>query len=101
MADDTLHISSVLVRAAPDQVPQVTAEIAKIPNSDIPLQDASGKIIVTLETPSESEIVDSLTKLQLIDGVASAALIYHQAESAQSASQPVDPQTSDAPRQET
>lgn len=93
MADDTLHISSALVRAAPDRMAQVIAEIGKIPNSEIALQDASGKIIVTLETHSEAEIVDSLTQLQLLDGVASAALIYHQAESADAAGLPLEHQT--------
>lgn len=92
MANDTLHISSLLIRANPDRMAQVIAEIEKIPNSEIPLQDANGKIIVTLETTSESEIVSSLTDLQLLDGVASAALIYHQTEAAEAAGLPLENQ---------
>ena len=81
MSKDVLHISSLLVRANPEHVQQVLAEIAKLPGSEVPMTDETGKIIVTLETPSESEIVDSLTTLQLIDGVVSASLVYHQADS--------------------
>ncbi|MVO14274.1 chaperone NapD [Parasedimentitalea huanghaiensis] len=81
MPEDVIHISSLLIRADPALMHYVLEEIAKVPNAEVPLSDASGKIIVTLETPSESEIVDSLTNLQLLDGVVSAALIYHQADS--------------------
>jgi nitrate reductase NapD len=91
MPDSTLHISSLLIRANPADLDRVQAEILKLPNSEIPLCDDSGKIIVTLETSSESEIVDSLTTVQLIDGVVSAAMIYHQADSADAADQPLEP----------
>lgn len=92
MPDKTLHISSLLIRANPADLDRVQAEILKLPNSEIPLSDASGKIIVTLETSSESEIVDSLTAVQLIDGVVSAAMIYHQADSTDAADQPLEVQ---------
>lgn len=83
MSEETLHISSLLLRSDPDQMPKVLEEIKKLQGAEIPVADKSGKIIVTLETPSESEIVEAMTTLQLIDGVVSAALIFHQAESAE------------------
>ena len=80
MTDQTLHISSLLLRAEPARMEQVFTAIKAVPGSDVALSDESGKIIVTLETPSERQIVDALNTLQLIDGVVSAALVFHQAD---------------------
>ncbi len=74
------HISSLMVLADPDQLDSVVAEIQKIPVAETPAIDPTGKIIVTLVTPSETEIVNYLNQLNLIDGVASASLVYHQTE---------------------
>jgi nitrate reductase NapD len=81
MPDTEVHISSLLLRADPADMAQVIAAAEAIPYAEVPLSDASGKIIVAMETPSEQEIVDAMTRLQLTDGVVSAALIYHQTDS--------------------
>jgi nitrate reductase NapD len=75
---EPIHISSLLLRAEPEKLGDVLKTINSVPNAEVPLSDESGKIIVTLETPSESAIIDALNQLQLIDGVVSASLVYHQ-----------------------
>ena len=40
----------------------------------------SGKIVVTLETRDEDEIVAAMNALQRMTGVVSVALVYHQTE---------------------
>lgn len=75
-----VHISSLLVSAHPDRAPTVAGKVAKMPIAEIAHLDGSGKIIVTLETADESEIVSALGDIQLIDGVVSAALVYHQTD---------------------
>lgn len=82
------HISSLLVTAQPRLVRQVAGAITSMPVAEIAHTDASGKIIVTLETPDESAIVQALTDIQLLDGVVSAALVYHHAEALAEASTP-------------
>lgn len=74
------HISSLLVTAKPDQIPAVAGNITNMSIAEVAHSDAAGKIIVTLETPDESAIVQALTDIQLLDGVVSAALVYHHAE---------------------
>lgn len=76
------HITSLLVRAAPATVARVAARIAALDGAEVAIADPGGKIVVTLETDSEAEIVDRLTELQLLDGVVSAALVYHHIEPA-------------------
>lgn len=78
---DVTHISSLLLTAEPSRIAAVVAEIETCAAVEVALTDPSGKIIVTLETPSEAEIVGELNRLSLIDGVVSAALVYHQSES--------------------
>ncbi|WP_299844996.1 chaperone NapD [uncultured Roseovarius sp.] len=82
------HISSLLITAKPDLVPQVVNSITDMPIAEVAHSDAVGKIIVTLETPDESAIVQALTDIQLLDGVVSAALVYHHAEALADASAP-------------
>lgn len=79
----TVQISSLLVSARPDTVPAVVQAISDMPIAEVADFGRHGKIIVVLETPDESEIVQALTDIQLIPGVASAALVYHQADTAE------------------
>lgn len=76
----TVHISSLLVTAHPDRLGQVAADITAMDIAEVAHANDAGKIIVTLETPDESAIVQALTDIQLIKGVVSAALVYHLAE---------------------
>ncbi|SLN12648.1 assembly protein for periplasmic nitrate reductase [Roseovarius albus] len=77
---DKTHISSLLVTAKPELIPNVVSDISNMPIAEAAHSDAVGKIIVTLETPDESAIVQALTDIQLLDGVVSAGLVYHHAE---------------------
>ncbi|WP_424984794.1 chaperone NapD [Microbulbifer sp. S227A] len=73
-----LHISSLVVRSHPDRMPDVAAHIARMPHAELSLTDPSGKIVVLMETDSDQAIADGLAHIQLLDGVASAALVFHQ-----------------------
>ncbi|MBT3139699.1 MULTISPECIES: chaperone NapD [Roseobacteraceae] len=72
------HISSLLLRADPNKLATVCRQIESLPGGAVALTDPNGKIIVTLETGCEKEIVDHMNTLSLIDGVVSAALVYHE-----------------------
>ncbi|UWQ53622.1 chaperone NapD [Leisingera caerulea] len=80
---EELHISSLLVRSNPEQMEAVLAEIKSMPRAEIPQTDPSGKIVVLFEADSDRAIGDALAKIQLLDGVASAALVFHQTCDAQ------------------
>ncbi len=76
---ETSHISSLLLRADPNLLKSVQSEIVNLSGASVAVADPSGKIIVTLETDNETEIVEQMNTLSLIDGVVSAALVYHEA----------------------
>ena len=74
------HISSLVVRAHPDRLAAVVRRIAALSVAEVALTDPSGKIVVTLETLNEDEIVAAMNAMQNMGGVVSVALVYHQTE---------------------
>ncbi|NRB19047.1 MAG: chaperone NapD [Rhodobacteraceae bacterium] len=77
---EVIHISSLLLRADPQKLEQILADIAKIELAEVAMTDPSGKIIITLETGNQSQIIEAMTQLQLLDGVVNASLVYHQTD---------------------
>lgn len=75
-----LHIASVLVHAHSAFLKEVKAGILAKDGAEIAHADAAGRLIVTLETASEANIVSTLTDIQLLTGVVSASLVYHQTD---------------------
>jgi periplasmic nitrate reductase NapD len=80
-----LHISSMIVQTRPEHLARVSAEIAALPGVEIHDTAPAGKIVVLLETASESEIADRLTSIHGFDGVITATLVYHQVDAEEDA----------------
>ncbi|MEX0346582.1 MAG: chaperone NapD [Rhizobiaceae bacterium] len=76
--NEQLHISSIVVTADPDRLDIVEPAIEALGIAEIAVRGPGGKLIVTLETGEEQSMVQALTDIQLMPGVASAALVYHQ-----------------------
>jgi periplasmic nitrate reductase NapD len=75
-----IHISSLVVRAIPDRRDEIAARIAALGPAEVALADEYGRLVVTLETDSEDEIVAAMSAMQHLDGVISTALVYHHSE---------------------
>lgn len=73
------HVSSLVVHAYPERQDSVRAALLAMAGVEIPAEGA-GKLVVTLETASEDEIVSRLHEITFLDGVLSAALVYHHHE---------------------
>jgi nitrate reductase NapD len=71
-----LHISSLVVHARADSAEAVAAALADLPGVVVHAHDG-GRIVVTLETAREQDIVDGLAFIQRMDGVLSANLVFH------------------------
>ncbi|MHA7772296.1 chaperone NapD [Roseibium sp. M-1] len=74
------HVASLLIHARLEQRPEVEAGILTLPGAEIAHADDQGRIIVTLETADEAEIVQTLTDIQLLSGVVNASLVFHQTD---------------------
>lgn len=74
------HISSLVVHSRPDRVPWIVESLGAIEGAEIHGGMDTGKLIVTLETETEHQIVERLNTIQLLDGVLSATLVFHHFE---------------------
>ena len=79
---DAVHIASLLVTADPAARAHVTEKIAALAGAEIAISDPSGKIIVSVVTQDEADLVATLNTIQTLPGVASAALVYHHIDDA-------------------
>lgn len=78
---DELHIVSLIVHAMPASSAEVAAFITTLPEARIHGTDANGKLVVTLEAPDSSEILDQIGTIQRARGVINVAMVYQHVES--------------------
>jgi nitrate reductase NapD len=74
-----LHVASLVLHVRPENVSQVLPALADMPGVEVP-GASGGKLIVTLETVSEGDIVTRMNEMSLLPGVLSAALVFHHFE---------------------
>jgi nitrate reductase NapD len=77
-----LHIASLVVRCRPARIAELERAIAALPGAEIAAADASGKLVVTLESESERAIARRLEEIAALPGVLSATLVFHHVEPA-------------------
>lgn len=82
------HIASMLIHARPDQLGKVAAQVETL-GLEIHVTDPGGKLIVTQETHSTGVLGETLTALQLLEGVHAATMVFHHCETLED-----DPDTS-------
>lgn len=78
MKREEFHVSSLVVLAQPSRRHQLAEEIATLEGAEIHAVSEEGKLVVTLEGPSQRPIMAAIDTIQGLPGVLSAALIYHQ-----------------------
>ena len=86
MADE-LHIASVVVQCAPPRLGALTRELASLPGAVVHATSAEGKAVVTLEAASGDAVTAAVARIQGLDGVLSAALVYQCADTLEAMNQ--------------
>ena len=81
MRSDELHIASLVVHSTPARLDSVTAAVAALPGALVHASSGNGKLVVTLEAPGADGMTQSVSAIQHIDGVLSAALVYQCSDS--------------------
>ena len=77
------HISSLVVHSRPDRVQSILESLGSIEGAEVHGGADTGKLIVTLETDTESQVVERINAIQLLDGVLAATLVFHHFEPVQ------------------
>ncbi len=75
-----MNISSLVVHAQTSACALVRAGLAALPGVEIHAESMEGKFVVTIEAETEGETAGLFDRIYLMDGVMSAAMVYHQFE---------------------
>jgi periplasmic nitrate reductase NapD len=76
-----MNISSAIIHARPGDVAVVQAGLAMVPGVEVHGISPEGKMIITIETDDEGSNAATYQRIGQLDGVMSAAMVYHQTES--------------------
>ncbi len=81
-----IHISSLVVHGRPEGLESIETAIGGLMGAEVHGASSLGKLVVTLETVSEGEMLTRIDAINRIEGVLSVALIFHQVDD------PTDPE---------
>jgi nitrate reductase NapD len=70
----------MVVLACPDSLEAVKSGIERLPGTEIHGESENGKLVVVLESHSQTHITDVIEKINNFKHVLSTALVYHQIE---------------------
>ena len=76
-----MNISSAIIHARPGAVSIVQAGLATLEGVEVHAVSPEGKLIVTIETEDDGSNAATYQRIGQLDGVMSAAMVYHQTES--------------------
>lgn len=76
-----MNISSAIVHARPGHAEVVRHALASIAGVEVHAVSDEGKLIVTIERPTDRETADTFAAIGEVDHVMSASMVYHQTES--------------------
>ncbi|WP_127478343.1 chaperone NapD [Sulfurivermis fontis] len=75
-----ISVAGVLVHAAPAHIERVRAQLTQLPGVEVHAVTPEGKMVVTVEESAERMTGETVMRLYDVEGVLSAAMIYHQFE---------------------
>lgn len=75
------NISSVILGVSPADTAAVSSQLQALAGVEVHAVADDGRMIVTIESASDSATVDTFEAIRLMPGVLSASLVYHQYES--------------------
>jgi nitrate reductase NapD len=74
------NLCGVLVQARPSRVTTLHRELNALPGVEVHQCAPSGHLVITVEDTVQCRAADTLSAIHVIDGVLSAALVYHHCE---------------------
>ena len=77
---EKLNISSLVVQVRPERMTEIIEAIERMPGSEIHAQSPIGKIVIVLDLEDDSALSDRIGRIQKMEGVLSASLVFHQVE---------------------
>ncbi len=85
----TTHITSLLVQAHAGRIGELAGTLGTVAEVDVQTADASGKLVLIVETQSLGRVTELIEQINAMDGVVGTTLVYHQIEDSEALDQPV------------
>ncbi len=80
MESPQVHISSMVVHARPQSLTVIKDRIERMPGVEVHAESACGKLVVVLESETQTHITDTIEQINQFTDVLSTALVYHQVD---------------------
>ena len=78
--DGQAHLCSLVVHSRPEALARVLEDLHMIPGVETHGHNAAGKIVVTVETSNDDDVVRIMGHISELAGVLSTALVFQHAE---------------------
>ena len=79
-SEETINICGVLIHAHPGHAQQVQERLMRHEGVEVHAVSDDSKLVVTIEHGERRHVVDTLTRLNNVEGVLSAAMVYQHSE---------------------
>ncbi|HHO69724.1 MAG TPA: glutamate synthase [Gammaproteobacteria bacterium] len=73
-----MNISGVLVRARPEKIDSVRAQLERMDGVEVHGANPDGRLVVTVEEDGDRAMADTVVRMQDLPGVIAASMIYHE-----------------------
>ncbi len=71
-----MNISSLILRARPESLPEVRNQLAALPGVEVHADHNDGRLVVTVEDTGASSAADTMLAVHTASGVISTTLVY-------------------------
>lgn len=76
--EQNIHIASLIVLARPELFDGVKANLRLLQGVELHQESPEGKLVVVLEMPGESHLLQRIEQIGRLPGVLNASLVYHE-----------------------
>ena len=80
--DGGIHVAGLVVMTRPEHLERVRAALSRLPGAEVHAADRRGKLVVTLDAPSDGAIADLMHRIPDVPGVLACTLAHHHSEGA-------------------
>ena len=77
---DGIYIAGIVIHTRPEDLRRVRSGLERLSGAEIHAADPRGKLVVTLEAPSDGVIADLLNLIPEMPGVIACTLAHHHSE---------------------
>ena len=82
MADpETINISGIVVHTRPEFLPSVRSALETLPGVEVHAATDAGRVVVTVEAENGADMADAFVRIQNLEHVINASLVYQHSES--------------------